>query len=77
MLGEIRRGHVGIVMVAALDRLGRTTLVVLDLVSTMTRYGVSLASAREGVDTTIPLGVFMVMLQPGWPGWSGSRNVTG
>ena len=50
------------VIVGSLDRLGRKTSLVLDLVDDLTRYGVSIVSTKESLDTTTPTGVFVLSM---------------
>jgi DNA invertase Pin-like site-specific DNA recombinase len=50
------RGEFGIVVVAALDRIGRNTKHVLQLMDDLTSYQVALISLREGLDFSTPTG---------------------
>ena len=60
LLRDVRNGLVDQVIVAAVDRLGRRTTVVLEIVDTLTAYGVVLTSCREGCDTRTPQGACLV-----------------
>lgn len=62
MLTDVRAGEVDAVIVLALDRLGRKTRLVLDLVDELTRYGVTLISCKESLDTATPQGQFVLTL---------------
>ena len=50
------RGEFSIVMVAALDRIGRNTKHILQLMDDFTSYGVAIVSLREGLDFSTPTG---------------------
>lgn len=56
MLATVRAGGVDVVMVAALDRLGRNLLDLLRLAEELRARGVELVSLREGVDLHSPVG---------------------
>jgi site-specific DNA recombinase len=62
LMTEVRSGRVDAVIILSLDRLGRKTRLVLDLVDELTYYGVSLISCKESLDTTTPQGQFTVTL---------------
>lgn len=60
LLRDVRKGLIDQVIVAAVDRLGRRTVIVLEILDTLTTYGVVLTSYREGVDTGTPQGVCLI-----------------
>jgi site-specific DNA recombinase len=62
LLADVRSGQVDAVIVLSLDRLGRKTRLVLDLVDELTRYGVALISCKESLDTATPQGQFVLTL---------------
>ncbi len=55
-------GEVDAVIVLALDRLGRKTRLVLELVDTLTARGVTLVSCKESLDTSTPQGQFVLTM---------------
>ncbi len=55
-------GDVDAVIVLALDRLGRKTRLVLELVDTLTARGVTLVSCKESLDTSTPQGQFVLTM---------------
>ncbi len=56
LLADVRRRRVDVVVVAALDRLGRSLPHLLRLVEEWEAVGVRLVSLREGLDFTTPSG---------------------
>ncbi len=62
LLGDVRRGIVDMVLVVALDRLARTTALILELVRTLGRHNVALASCTEAFDTHTPTGRYLLTL---------------
>ena len=62
MLQAAAAGLFDAVIISALDRLGRKTTLVLDLVDMLDDYGVSLVSTKESLDTTTPTGVFVLSM---------------
>ena len=54
LLGHVRPGDV--VVVTALDRLGRSLTGVIATIETLTEHGVLLKSLREGIDYSTPTG---------------------
>jgi site-specific DNA recombinase len=62
LLADVQAGKVTVVIVAALDRLGRSTRIILDLVDAITEAGAELISCRESLDTTTPTGKFVLTL---------------
>ncbi len=62
LLAAVRAGEVDAIIILSLDRLGRRTRLVLDLVEEFTRHGVSLVSCKESLDTTTPQGQFVLTM---------------
>ena len=62
LLADVQAGRVTVVIIAALDRLGRSTRIILDLVDTITEAGAELVSCRESLDTTTPAGKFVLTI---------------
>jgi site-specific DNA recombinase len=62
LLADVRAGKVQVVIIAALDRLGRSTRIILDVVEQITQAGAQLISCRESIDTTTPTGQFMLTI---------------
>jgi len=62
LLKDARTGKIQAVIILSLDRLGRKTRLVLDLVDELTRYGVALISCKESLDTSTPQGQFVLTL---------------
>lgn len=60
LLAYVREGDV--VVVAAIDRLGRNTLDVLNTVEALKTKGVSVVSMREGFDLATPAGKLMLTM---------------
>ena len=54
LLGHVRPGDV--VVVTALDRLGRSLTGVITTIETLTEHGILLRSLREGIDYSTPTG---------------------
>jgi site-specific DNA recombinase len=59
LLADVKAGKVHVVVVAALDRLGRSTRIILEQI---TAAGAQLISCRESLDTTTPTGQFMLTI---------------
>lgn len=55
-------GIIDAVIVLALDRLGRKTRIVLDLIEQLTSAGIVLVSCKESLDTTTPQGQFVLTM---------------
>lgn len=55
-------GNIDAVIVLALDRLGRRTRIVLDLVDQLAAAGVDIVSCKESLDTTTPAGRFVLTM---------------
>lgn len=62
LLADIAAGAVDAVIVLALDRLGRKTRLVLELVETFTAAGAVLVSCKESLDTSTPQGQFVLTM---------------
>lgn len=60
LLAAVEAREIDVVMIGALDRLGRSTRIVLDLVERITSTGAELYSAREKLDTSTPTGRFIL-----------------
>jgi site-specific DNA recombinase len=62
LMQAIESGDIDAVIVLALDRLARSTLLILDLVSKITAKGVTIASCKESLDTSTPTGQFVLTM---------------
>jgi DNA invertase Pin-like site-specific DNA recombinase len=62
LLGDAKGGRIQAVIVLSLDRLGRKTAIVLDLVEELTRHQVALISCKEALDTSTPQGQFVLTM---------------
>lgn len=62
LLADVRAGTYTAVVILSLDRLGRKTRIVLDLVEEFTRCGVTLVSCKESLDTATPQGQFVLTM---------------
>ena len=62
LLAAGARGEIDAVVVLALDRLGRKTRLVLELVEKLTSTGVDLVSCKESLDTSTPQGRFVLTM---------------
>lgn len=62
LLADVEAGQVDAVIVLALDRLGRKTRIVLDLVESIAAAGVLLVSCKESLDTSTPQGSFVLTM---------------
>ena len=62
LMAAAAAGAIGAVIVLALDRLGRKTKIVLDLVDTLATTGVQLVSCKESLDTSTPAGAFVLTM---------------
>ncbi len=65
LLADVRAGSVDAVIVLSLDRLGRRTRMVLDLVEEFGRRQVQFVSCKETIDTSTPQGQFVMVLFAG------------
>lgn len=62
LLADIEAGQIDAVIVLALDRLGRKTRIVLDLVERFTTSGIKLVCCKEQIDTAGPYGEMMLTI---------------
>ena len=62
LLGAACDGEIDAVIVLALDRLARRTVLVLDLVDQLDSCGVELVSVKEQLDTSTPAGRFVLAM---------------
>ena len=62
LLADIEAGTIDAVIVLALDRLGRKTRIVLDLVERFTSSGIKLVCCKEQIDTAEPYGEMMLTI---------------
>lgn len=62
LLATIEAGEIDALIVPALDRLGRTTRIILDGVDFFAEHGVTFVSCRESFDTSTAAGQFVVTI---------------
>lgn len=63
MMADARRGEFSTVLVAAFDRIARSTKNFLDIVDELHALGIEFVSAREAIDTSGPMGrMFLTMV---------------
>jgi DNA invertase Pin-like site-specific DNA recombinase len=62
MLADARRGEFSVLMVAAFDRVARSTKNFLEIVDELHDLGIEFISAREAIDTSTPMGKMFVTL---------------
>lgn len=62
LLGAVAAGEIDAVIVYALDRLARKTLLALQLVAQISDAGAALVSCKEELDTSSPMGKFALTL---------------
>lgn len=62
MMADARRGEFSVIMVAAFDRIARSTKNFLEIVDELNELGIEFISAREAVDTTGAMGKLFVTL---------------
>ncbi len=63
MMADARRGEFSVVLVAAFDRIARSTKSFLEVVDELNSLGVEFISAREAIDTSGPMGrMFITMV---------------
>lgn len=63
MMSNARRGKFSVLLVAAFDRVARSTKNFLEIVDELTALEIEFISAREAIDTTGPMGrMFLTML---------------
>jgi DNA invertase Pin-like site-specific DNA recombinase len=56
MISDARRGKFKVLIVTGIDRIGRNTRHLLNLIAELNEYGVSIISIREGLDFTTSVG---------------------
>lgn len=56
LIQQARLGKFSILIIHSIDRLGRSTKHLLNLIDELNHYGVSLISIRENIDFTTPMG---------------------
>ena len=62
LLDDASAGNLDAVIVLALDRLGRKTVLVLSLVEELAKSGCALISCKESLDTSTPQGQFVLTM---------------
>ena len=63
MMADARRGEFSVVLVAAFDRIARSTKNFLEIVDELSELGIEFVSAREAIDTSGPMGrMFLTMV---------------
>jgi DNA invertase Pin-like site-specific DNA recombinase len=63
MMADARRGEFSVVLVAAFDRIARSTKNFLEIVDELNSVNVEFVSAREAIDTSGPMGrMFLTMV---------------
>ncbi len=56
LIKDARHGKFSVLIIHSIDRLGRSTKHLLNLIDELNHYGVSLISIRENIDFTTPMG---------------------
>lgn len=63
MMADARRGEFSVILVAAFDRIARSTKNFLEVVDELNALGIEFVSAREAIDTSGPMGrMFITMV---------------
>ena len=62
MLSAARNGEFDVLLVAAFDRIARSTRNFLEIVDELTELGIEFVSAREAIDTSGPMGRMFITL---------------
>jgi DNA invertase Pin-like site-specific DNA recombinase len=63
MMADARRGEFSVLLVAAFDRVARSTKNFLEIVDELNELGIEFISAREAIDTSGPMGrMFITMV---------------
>lgn len=63
MMADARRGEFSVVLVAAFDRIARSTKNFLEIVDELNSLNIEFVSAREAIDTSGPMGrMFLTMV---------------
>jgi DNA invertase Pin-like site-specific DNA recombinase len=62
MTADARRGEFSVVLVAAFDRIARSTKKFLEVIDELHELGIEFISAREAIDTSGPMGRMFVTM---------------
>ena len=62
LLADARRKRFDVVLVAAFDRLARSTKHFLEVIDEFNALGIEFISAREGIDSSSPMGRFFTII---------------
>ena len=62
LMADARRKRFDVVLVAAFDRLARSTKHFLEVIDEFNALGIEFISAREGIDSSSPMGRFFTIL---------------
>jgi site-specific DNA recombinase len=62
LLQDIQAGKIDALIVLSLDRLGRKSKIILDLVETFKKHGVILISTKESFDSSTAMGTFALQM---------------
>ena len=62
MMADARRKRFDVVLVAAFDRLARSTKHFLEVIDEFNALGIEFISAREGIDSSSPMGRFFTII---------------
>jgi DNA invertase Pin-like site-specific DNA recombinase len=62
MMADARRGEFSVLLVAAFDRVARSTKNFLEIVDELHHLGIEFVSAREAIDTSGPMGRMFITL---------------
>jgi DNA invertase Pin-like site-specific DNA recombinase len=62
MMADARRGEFTVVLIAAFDRIARSTKNFLDIVDELDELGIEFISAREAIDSSGPMGRMFITL---------------
>jgi DNA invertase Pin-like site-specific DNA recombinase len=62
MMADARRGEFSVLLVAAFDRIARSTKNFLEIVDELQELGIEFISAREAIDTSGPMGRMFITL---------------
>jgi len=65
MLNDARDKKFDMVIIYAIDRLGRDTLIINDIIRQLSKSGVGIVSTRESLDSSTPQGKFIINLFAG------------
>lgn len=75
LMTAVRAGRIDVVLVYKLDRFGRSSLHLLQLVEEMKKYGVAFISATEPIDTSDenPMAQLVIEMMAAWAGFERGR----